>query len=47
MVSADFSQYEDMEQVYVALQRMKDMRLDIEWTIYIIEQYLESLQQTP
>jgi hypothetical protein len=45
MVSVDFRDYEEYEQVAEALQRLVQMRLDLEWSIFLIESYLDRLQQ--
>lgn len=45
MVSADFGDYENMENVVQALQKLKEMRVDIEWTIFLLENYLAHQQQ--
>lgn len=45
MVNADFSDYENMNNIVEALERLKQMRLDIEWSIFLIENYLDQQQQ--
>ena len=44
-VSTDFSDYENMEQIVEALERLKEMKVDIEWAIFLIENYLNHQQQ--
>lgn len=45
MVSADLRDYEQYEQVAEALHRLTQMRLDLEWSIFLLESYLDRLQQ--
>jgi len=41
MVSADLLHYEHLEEVAQALERMRQMRLDLEWSIFMLENYLD------
>jgi hypothetical protein len=45
MVSADFGDFENMNNIVEALEKLKGMRVDIEWTIFLLENYLGHIQQ--
>jgi len=45
MVSADFGDFENMNNIVEALEKLKGMRVDIEWTIFLLENYLDHIQQ--